>query len=185
MAIVQCANNHYYDDKRDIECPYCKNHIIEDFSENDFNEQLTSFADEETDDYKLTEGYDEEVNDFQKTIGIFTDETSNSLTAGWFVALDGSQKGKTYVINSGRNFVGKTEFMDIVFDDETIKSENHFSIIYDPKGMAFYIVNGEGITYINDKPVVSQQQIFDGDIIKAGECKYIFVPYCKEGRHWK
>lgn len=187
MAIVQCPYNHYYDDQRNASCPYCEKLNQAATSDDSINEQLTSYVEPSAmdDNAQLTEGYGEAVADFEKTIGIFTDETQNLLTAGWLVCVEGVQKGKTFVINLGRNFAGRSLDMDIILsDDETISREKHFSIVFDPKTIAFYLVSGSGHTYVNGKVVSSQAEIFEGDKIKAGNSEYVFVPFCKEGREW-
>ncbi len=186
MAIVQCPNNHYYDDKRNSTCPYCEKLNNTNIS-GKLDEQLTSYIDssEIDDNAVLTEGYGEGVTEYEKTIGIFIDEKENVLTVGWLVCLVGTEKGKSYVIHAGRNFAGRSVDMDIVLsDDNSLSREKHFSIVFDPKSISFYLVSGSGHTYINNEPVSSQQELFEGDIIKAGNSEYIFVPFCKEGRDW-
>ena len=187
MAIVQCPNNHYYDDKRNSTCPYCEKMNNAVTADAGVNEQLTSYIDpvEIDDNVQLTEGYGEAVTEFEKTIGIFIDETQNILTVAWLVCVDGLEKGKSYVIHSGRNFAGRSQDMDIVLsDDNSIAREKHFSIVYDPKSIAFYLVSGSGHTYVNGEAISSEKALVDGDVIQAGQSKYMFVPFCKEGREW-
>ncbi len=187
MAIVQCPNNHYYDDKRTATCPYCEKMNRAVAPDTGVNEQLTSYIDpvEVDDNAQMTEGYGEAVSEFEKTIGIFLDESQNVLTAAWLVCVEGLEKGKSYVIHSGRNFAGRSPDMDIVLsDDNSITREKHFSIVYDPKSITFYLVCGSGHTYVNGEVVSSEKTIADGDEIQAGQSKYIFVPFCKEGREW-
>ena len=187
MAIIQCPNNHYYDNKRTAACPYCekmKNAIAYDAG---INEQMTSYIKpiEPDDNAQLTEGYGEAVTEFEKTIGIFVDETSNMLTAAWLVCVEGKEKGKSYVIHQGRNFAGRSCDMDIALsDDNAISREKHFSIVYEPRSITFYLVSGAGRTYVNNEVVLKEKVIVDGDLIQAGQSKYIFVPFCKEGREW-
>lgn len=188
MAIVQCPNNHYYDDKRNTACPYCEKMAAVVNPSKQLNEQLTSYIDPVNSDQneQLTEGYGDCVAEYEKTIGIFLDDTQNLLTTGWLVCMNGNVKGNSYVIHAGRNFAGRSTDMDIVLsDDNTIARDKHFSIVYDPKSIAYYLVCGSGRTYVNGEAVSSQIEIFDGDEIKAGESKYIFIPFCKEGRVWE
>ena len=186
MAIVQCENHHYYDDSKNTECPYCLKMRTEPAS-NELGEQLTSYYSEYDDtDGQRTEAYDESVSEYDRTIGIFVDETQNELTVGWLVCLNGFAKGKSHVVHSGRNFAGRSLDMDIVLqDDDKISRDRHFSIVYDPKSIVFYLVSGEGHTYLNDEVVSAECELKDGDVIKAGESRYIFVPFCKKGREWE
>lgn len=186
MAIVQCPNNHYYDDKCNSFCPYCEKLSLSSEPDTSFNEQKTSYIEiGAEDDAQLTEAYGENVTEFERTIGIFTDESKNTLTVGWLVCVEGVEKGKSYTVHAGRNFAGRSFDMDIVIsDDAHISRENHFSIVYDPKSVTFYLVHGGGDTYVNDKNVSDAAIITDGDVICVGQSKFIFVQFCKEGRAW-
>lgn len=187
MAIIQCGNNHYYDDKRNSTCPYCEKLNLTAVPHNNLNEQLTSYIDPECDeDMQLTEAYGEAVADYERTIGFFSDEPQNLLTVGWLVCVSGLVKGKSYVLHAGRNFAGRAFDMDIVLsDDERLSRKNHFSVVYDPKSCSFYAVSGSGAVEVNGQGLSGERQIFEGDRIQAGQSSYVFVPYCKEGRDWK
>ncbi len=136
------------------------------------------------DNAQLTESYGETVCEFEKTINFCDDETQNIFTAGWLVCIEGNEKGKSHVICSGRNYVGRSQYMDIVLSDNSVSEEKHFSIVYDPKSVTFYIICGTGHTYLNGKAVLSESVIADGDMIQVGTSKYVFVAYCKKGREW-
>ena len=187
MAIIQCPNNHYYDDKRNQTCPYCEKMNTAPELAVSFNEQMTSYVAPmfDDDDVQLTEGYGEAVDSYERTIGIFVDESNNLLTTGWLVCVSGATKGKSYALHSGRNFAGRSVSMDVVLsDDPTIMEDKHFAVVYDPKSVAFYLVSGEGHTYVNGEAVSDQIQLFDNDEIQVGESKFLFVPFCKKGREW-
>lgn len=184
MAIVMCERNHYYDDSKNDSCPYCEKeaNVIDD----SMNEQETSFfLQDEIGDGQLTEAYGESVQEFEKTIGIFSEVNSNRLTAGWLVALNGEYRGKSYPVFLGRNFAGAGDDMDIVlYGDRRISRNKHFSVVYDPKHNMFYILPDEGQIYLNNKPVVGDSLLSEGDIVGVGETELIFIPFCKEGRDW-
>lgn len=187
MAIIQCPNNHYYDDKKDSFCPYCEKLDSNSQENGGMSEQLTSYfaLPFEDDDVQLTEAYGEAVEEYDKTIGIYDFDTENELTTGWLVAVNGLLKGKSYTIHMGRNFAGRSYNMDIsLSDDQMISREGHFSIVYEPKNNVFYLVAGSGQTYLNDKAVMEACELNEGDKIKAGQTEYVFVPFCKEERLW-
>ena len=187
MAIVQCKHNHYYDDQRELSCPYCAKISANPVSEDGIAEQMTSYfaTPFEDDDVQLTEAYGDNVDEYEKTIGIFTYETQNELTAGWLVCMNGYMKGKSYPIHIGRNFAGRSLEMDIVLtDDARISRTNHFSIVYDPKSVTYFLVAGTGQIYLNGKAVVDTCELKESDEVQAGESKYMFIPFCKEGRVW-
>lgn len=187
MAIVQCENNHYYDNKRNTYCPYCAKMNKSPVLSDDVGEKLTSYmvAPEEDNNIQLTEVYGDNVHEYDRTVIAFEDEQLNQFTVGWLVCTDGLLKGKSYQIHTGRNFAGRCSDMDIVLaGDMTIAREKHFSVVYDPKSIDFYLVAGNGQTYINGSALSAECVIGDGDEVSAGNTKYIFVPFCKEGRAW-
>lgn len=186
MAIVQCENNHYYDNSKNSECPYCAK-VKTGLDTCEINEQLTSYMDDgfQLQEEQLTEAYGDFVDECDKTIGIFIDETQNELTVGWLVCMKGLEKGKSYILHSGRNFVGRAFDMDIVLtDDMGITRDKHFSIVYDPKSISFYFVSGNGQTYINGKPGIDECKLNENDILEVGNSEYMFIPFCKKGRVW-
>ena len=184
MAIVQCPYGHYYDNLKTESCPYCQKEIDND----DLGEVKTSsFFEDSIDDFRLTEMIGEDIQEFEKTIGIFADEeTGNLYTVGWLVSICGIEKGKSYILHSGRNYASRKYDADIpLMEDGKISRDNHFSVVFDPKSNEFFVVEGNGQIYLNDEPISSHCKLAEGDVITLGESKFVFVPYCKEGRNWK
>lgn len=187
MAIVQCEQGHYYDDCRDEICPYCiKLSTANTFYDDPLEEQPTQYKCVlDFEDGTLTEAYGDFTDEDEKTIGIYSIKQGNLLTVGWLICVSGIEKGNSHTFYSGRNFVGRSEDMDIILnDDVAVSREKHFSIIYDPKSNKFYAVEGSGRTYINGNPLIGQRELFENDLIEVGESAYCFVPYCKEERVW-
>ncbi|MBQ7499895.1 MAG: FHA domain-containing protein [Clostridia bacterium] len=186
MAIIKCPQGHYYDDNKTSDCPYCAKLEVIPPDPGDMNEKLTSYViPTEEEDGALTEAFGENVSEDDRTVGMFFSDTENMFTVGWLVCTDGIQKGKSYVIYSGRNFAGRSTDMDIVLsDDYKIKRDNHFAVVYDPKDSVFYFVAGDGASYVNGEFISSQCVLNEGDEITAGDSTYCFVPFCKGDRKW-
>lgn len=184
MAIVQCPNQHYYDDSKNSECPYCQKLNRGESSE--FGEKKTVYF-ESTQEEALTEARLDDVDENDKTIGIFEDEeTGNTFVTGWLVCMNGLMKGKDYTLHAGRNFAGRSLDMDLVLtDDGKLSEKKHFSIIYDPKTITYYFMRGNGLCYINGESVEEEYILHAGDRIKAGDTEYVFIPFCEEGRKWE
>ncbi len=190
MAIVQCDQHHFYDNQRYSSCPICAKGVGVTVPVDDMRDGATSYLDDF--DYPrpsndaMTQGYSDYVGEDDHTIGIFTDEESqNQLTVGWLVCLKGPVKGKSYPFFSGRCFAGRGPDMDLVLsDDRHISRDKHFSLVYDPMSIGFFLVPGNGQTYLNGDPVSVATPLKEGDLISAGESEYCFIPYCKEGRVW-
>lgn len=187
MAIVQCKNNHYYDDSRDEFCPYClKLRSQQEAEEDSSDEQPTVFkAEYHEDDATLTEAYGESPGNDDKTIGVYSVRNGSLLTAGWLVCIKGEERGKSIPFFSGRNFAGRAENMDMVLgEDKRIVRDRHFSLVYDPVSTRYFAVEGAGSVYINEKPLIGQREIFENDRIDVGESSYCFIPYCNKERGW-
>ncbi len=190
MAIVQCENKHYYDNSKYSECPHCQKARDrgEDPSRFSENKTIAKFSHKrDTDDNVMTQSLRNAVggaNDSQKTVALYFKDKNMNPIAGWLVCTDGENKGRSFEIHIGKNFVGRSMKMDIHTNDEKISRENHFSIIYEPNSVRFYVLQGKGITYYNGKILSDAEELSEGDEIEAGSSKYTFVPFCKEGRDW-
>lgn len=191
MAVIQCENKHFYDNSKYKECPHCKRAIEKGDNPKDFGENKTvakfTHRHNSDNDINLTKSLRNAVNssdDNQKTVAkYFVDKNMNPI-AGWLVCTKGENKGRSFEIHIGKNFVGRSMKMDIHTNDERISRENHFSIIYDPKDVEFYAVQGNGITYYNGEILTNAVSLKEDDEIEAGSSTYVFVPFCKKGRDW-
>lgn len=192
MAIVQCQNNHYFDNVKFSECPHCKKAVARGEDPSAFKDGKTvgMFShkkDSEDNSYSSGAGNilkGMSTTDEQKTVALYFSNKNMDPVAGWLVCIGGENKGRSFEIHIGKNFVGRSMKMDIHSNDEKVSRENHFSIIYEPKSMKFYALQGNGITYYNNEMLNGAQELFEGDEIEAGSSKYVFVPFCKEGRDW-
>ncbi len=122
-----------------------------------------------------------------RTVGIFRKKIGMEPVVGWLVCTDGPDKGRDYRIISQRNFIGRSEKMDIAISgDDTISREGHAIISYNPKKNSFTIYPGEsrGIVYLNDDEVVSAIELKSYDVIELGQTKLMFIPFCGEKFQW-
>lgn len=205
--VTKCKNGHWYDPNVTGSCPHCKRNgeklslQIDNVEEED---KTVSFADV---DLSLEEqlgqvsdmpvmpvsmipsgaadiGNDE---DDDKTISFgFFGITQIQPVTGWLVCQSGEERGKDYRLHSGRNFVGRSNSMDVcLIDDKNISRDRHCSISYDPKGNAFYLVaEGGNTVYLNGLLVEKAERLNTDDEIMIGNTRLLFVEYCKEGRTW-
>ncbi|MGN0465771.1 MAG: FHA domain-containing protein [Lachnospiraceae bacterium] len=127
--------------------------------------------------------YQPEENDCGKTIGVF----SMTKVVGWLVCVKGSEKGKDFVLGSGRNFVGRSPSMDVSLPgDSGISRENHVIITYEPRKNNFSISygTGHGIAYLNGVEILNPMKLEPYDQIELGETILIFIPFCGENFKW-
>ncbi len=131
-----------------------------------------------------TQPFVEDDDDGGKTIGFF----EAKKVAGWLVCVKGSEKGKDFVIGSGRNFIGRSPSMDIsLAGDPSVSRENHAIIVYNPRGNNFSITygTGHGIIYLNGQEVLTPMKLNPYDQIEIGRSVLIFIPFCGESFKWE
>lgn len=191
MAVVKCAHNHYYDDSKYDQCPHCIKNGESALPSMDIGENKTVAkyksppnVDNALQTQSLRSAVKQQVDSSQKTVAKYFSEKNFNPIAGWLVCVQGENRGRSFEIHVGKNFVGRSMKSDIHTNDEKVSRENHFSVIYEPLHRDFFVLQGNGITYYNDNILSDAEKLSEGDTIEAGSSKYVFVPYCKEGRDW-
>ncbi len=122
-----------------------------------------------------------------RTIGMFRKKLGIEPVVGWLICVEGADRGRDYRIISEKNFIGRSEKMDIsIAGDETISRDGHAIISYNPKKNLFRIYPGEsrGIVYLNDDEVIGATELNAYDVIEIGQSKLLFIPFCGEKFQW-
>lgn len=107
--------------------------------------------------------------------------------AGWLVCIEGADFGASFTIKSGRNFIGRSEDMDIVLHgDNSISRVKHAIILYEPKRREFIAQSGDSreLFYLNDEVVLNPVRIRQHDILTIGRTRLMFFPCCGENFSW-
>ena len=160
--LIRCRNGHMFSKRRygNI-CPYC-NMVMSDRKE----------AEESFNDMELEESlYNVKVKP----------------VCAWLVCIKGARYGKDYRIVSGKNYVGRTDRMDIqIVGDNKIMQENHVMISFDEKENASILVCGEGggITYVNGKGVYMPTRLETYDVITMGDSEFLYIALCGRQFSW-
>jgi hypothetical protein len=131
---------------------------------------------------------EKEEEDTGKTVGIFQKSMKLEVVVGWFVCIEGPDKGKDFRILAKNNTIGRSEKMDICLKgDTTISRENHARLGYDEKHNVFHLIPGESENniYIGDEPIYVPTKLAAYQLIELGETKLVFVPFCNEKFTWK
>ena len=199
--ITRCKKGHWYDTSVNKECPHCKQAGERlGIQLNDVEEDDKTISLAEVDSSLGTElgtlmnasAIQEEGRlsgeDDDKTIAFgFVGVTKTSPVAGWLICMTGTERGKDYRLHAGKNFIGRSNSMDVwMVDDKTIARDKHCSVIYDPKGNVFYVSSeGGNLVYLNGRILDSLAQLQEGDEITIGKTSLLFVPFCREGRTWE
>lgn len=102
--------------------------------------------------------------------------------------FDGPGTGEAFAIQSGMSQIGRGEDQAIRLDfgDNAISRTNHAAIVYDPDTHSFLLGHGgkANIVRLNGKPVVTTNELSDGDTIEIGDTKMRFVAICSSSFNW-
>ena len=134
---------------------------------------------------------------FDKSDGRVVDLFSNPVDApsagtrfpvGWIVVVKGPGRGESFTLQAGMSQIGRGEDQAISLDfgDSSISRSNHAAIVYDPESFQFYLGHGgkSNIVRLNDKPVISNEVLKNGDLIRLGETTLRFVGLCDASFNW-
>ena len=107
---------------------------------------------------------------------------------GWIVVIDGPGRGESFALASGLNQIGRGEEQQVRLDfgDDTISRENHASIAFDEETRTCYLGHGgkSNLVRRNGRPVLSTEELGDGDVIRVGETTLKFKALCGADFSW-
>ena len=190
-GMKRCTSGHHYDPTKHSSCPYCSVPAVaitatgagknqDDFVRLDEDATLPRGANLRG----LQEGGESEegitVGYFQKKIGI-------DPVVGWLVCTEGADRGRDYRLHSEKNFIGRSEHMDVcIRGDETISRENHAIVSFNPRNNTFKLQpgDGRGLVYLNGENIDTPWQLKSYDGIELGRTKFMFVPFCSDHFTW-
>lgn len=176
-SMTRCNNGHYYDPKKHSSCPYCGVQNLDIDIQKTMAKKVSSPS-----------GRSAPAGGEDKTVGMFHKKMGIDPVVGWLVAVEGPEKGNDYRITAERNFIGRSENMDVsIPGDESISRDNHAIVSYNPKNNSFRLFPGEsrGLVYLNEEEVITPVQLEAYDLIEIGETKLKFVPFCSDLFRWK
>lgn len=186
-SLIRCDNGHYYDAKKHRSCPFCG---VQDL-DLDIKKTMAKRSEQATAASMPTgaagQGAPAPQGDAAKTVGIFKRKMGIDPCVGWLVAVQGPTKGQDYRITAERNFIGRSETMDIsITEDESIARDNHAIISYNPKNNTYRLFPGDSkrLVYLNDEEVIAPEVLKLHDRIELGETVMLFVPFCDENFQW-
>lgn len=160
--LIRCGNGHMFSKRRyGTVCPYCN----------------IETATKEKQDFEKSQIDIEE--------GLFKEE--KHPVCGFLVCISGVRQGRDYRIISGKNFVGRSDDMDIqILGDNKISRRNHAVIVFDPKKRETVLLPGDsnGIVYHNDNAVYAPAVMNAYDVIELGDSKFAFLPFCGDHFMW-
>ncbi len=193
QPMTRCENGHYYDAKKHQSCPFCGVQKL------DIDIQKTMAK--KSGPPPVKSGSEQPappvggppeppINapaDSGKTVGVYRRKMGIDPVVGWLVAVKGPDKGRDFRITAEKNFIGRSEAMDIsISGDDSISRESHAIISYNPKNNSFRVYPGESkrLVYLNEEEVIMPEQLKAYDVIELGETTLRFIPLCGEQFEW-
>ena len=112
----------------------------------------------------------------------------DAFPVGWLVVVDGPGRGASFALHDGVSRIGRGEDQAVClnFGDNSVSRENHLSIAYDSEQNAFYIGQSgrSNIVRLNNKPLLSTEQVRSGDQIRVGETTLRLAALCGDDFSW-
>lgn len=193
MTLVKCPNGHYYDSSRfGNNCPHCGMSGAVNVGADQTTVPL-NIPDAPQPSNAVTEPLTtSQPNDDDRTLPVTSDMLDGMVekqapVVGWLVCTDGVNKGTDYRLHQGRNFIGRSQEMDVcIMGDNTVSRSSHAIVVYDPRSNAYLAQPGcsKELFYVNDKLVLNPVELKAMDILNIGNTKLMFVPLCGEKFHW-
>lgn len=174
QPMTRCENGHYYDAKKHLSCPFCGVQKLD----LDIQKTMAKKSSPPPVDISVDSG---------KTVGVYRRKMGIDPVVGWLVVVKGPDKGRDFRITAEKNFIGRSEMMDISINgDDSISREGHAIISYNPKNNSFRLYPGESkrLVYLNEEEVIMPEQLKAYDLIELGETTLRFIPLCGEQFQW-
>jgi len=195
MNMQRCENGHYFDQSRFAQCPYCSP-AYGDVNRTVPLEQPEGSFDagfgggDGTDDIGVTVPLQAAS---EVTVAITPESASGRSydpVVGWFVCVDGADKGADYRIRGGNNAIGRGGAAQIrILSDTSISKDNMALVAYDARTRKFFFGAGDGrnLIYINDELILPHQsrELCAYDRILLGRTTLLFVPLCGGEFSWE
>lgn len=188
MALVRCNGSpaHYYDSSMHTTCPHCGVPDL-DIRETIGRRPAGDFRKENDVKTMPRDQSSPGRGEPGVTVGVMSREIGIDPVVGWFVCVEGPDKGLDYRIHAGNNSIGRSEQMRICIDgDDGISRENHAFIAFDPKEGQFTLLPGTSkeLAYLDGKAVFAPTQLRAFQRVQLGKTVLLFVPLCGENFQW-
>ncbi len=108
---------------------------------------------------------------------------------GWLIVVDGYGEGSAFTLFDGVSQIGRGSDQTVCLDfgDNSISRENHAVVAYDSETRKFFLGHGgkTNLVRLNNRPVLSTEEIESGNTIRIGETTLRFVGLCGDDFQWQ
>ncbi len=113
---------------------------------------------------------------------------ADRFPTGWIVVTDGPGRGASFSLHAGVSQIGRGEDQTVRLDfgDTSISRNNHAAVAFDEEHNKHFLGHGgkSNLVRLNGKPVLSTEEMSDGDVIRIGETSLKFVALCGDEFTW-
>lgn len=113
---------------------------------------------------------------------------ADKFPTGWLVVIEGPGRGASFAVHAGVSQIGRGEDQTVRLDfgDTSISRNNHAAVAFDTEQSKFFLGHGgkSNLVRLNGKPVLSTEEMADGDEIRIGETLLKFVAFCGDDFSW-
>jgi hypothetical protein len=102
--------------------------------------------------------------------------------------VEGINKGRSYSIHAGKNFIGSGDGMDIqILGDTGVYERCHAIIAYDDKEHVATLLPGEsrGLVYLEGVSIYVPAKLEANANVEVGVSKLMYFPCCGEKLQWR
>ncbi len=121
-------------------------------------------------------------------IGTSATSEFTNFPVGWLVVTSGPGRGAAFSLFEGLTQIGRGEGQTVRlnFGDNSISRENHAAIAFDAEQHKFYFGHGgkANLVRLNNRPVLSTEELPSESEIRIGETTLRFVALCGEKFTW-
>jgi predicted component of type VI protein secretion system len=107
---------------------------------------------------------------------------------GWLLVVDGPGHGSCYSLVAGMSQIGRGEdqAVQLDFGDMAVSRNNHAAVVFDADSKKFVLGHGgkANIVRLNGQPVISNEDLSDGDQIKIGDTTLQLKVLCGDDFDW-
>lgn len=123
----------------------------------------------------------------EKTMAFYDNEDiKNDPVTGWIVPVNGSFKGKSFMLRAGNNFIGRESSADVPLVNDRNLLDRHATILFDPNSGRFFISPMErgAFVLVDNKQIVESTELKSRQLVTVGNTELMFVAFCGERFRW-
>lgn len=181
VADKRCDNGHFIDESWDL-CPYCSAEGQQKSAEEPVaRPRPAPPSDPDNPRYREDEyarprsGVREPAS--RTSLGRSeADEGARRFVVGWMIGLNGSIRGESFAVRTGRNVLGRSRSSDVCIQDEQA-SAHHADLVYRPEEKRYILMdhNSTNGTYVNGVEIEPRRDLLSRDIVTIGSHRMLFL----------